>query len=401
MAQAHGNCDPKFQRVGEKFKQLLESGQELGASLTVNIDGEEVINMWGGYADAKRTRPWNEDTIVNVFSTTKTISALAVLLLINDGELSPYDKVSKHWPEFAVNGKENVQVRHLLSHTSGLAVFEDPITMEELCDYDAAVSRLEKQAPRWEPGTASGYHAWTYGYPIGELVRRKTGLTLREFVAQKIAGPLDADFQIGAKEEDWPRVAELVPPPLPPADFVMPSNMDPDSLPAKMLCPRPDASFANTESWRRAEIGAANGHSNSQAIAKIWSKALTVGDESQRLLSKDTIDLIFTEQSYSPDLCLGAPIRFGTGLGIRGNGDTIIDYWIPEGRLCFWGGWGGSMVINDVDRHITIAYAMNKMDAGSAGNDAVRSYVAEIYEALGVPIPASNRSIIPNRSDKD
>ncbi|KAK2050312.1 beta-lactamase [Colletotrichum somersetense] len=390
MAQAHGKCDPKFQGVYKKFRELLESGQELGASLTVNIDGEEVVNIWGGYADAKRTRPWNQDTIVNVFSTTKTISALAVLLLINDGKLSPYDKVSRYWPEFAGNGKEKIEVRHLISHTSGIAVFEDPITMEELCDFKSTVSRLEKQAPRWEPGTASGYHTWTYGYLVGELVRRVTGLALRDFVAQKIAAPLNADFQIGAKEEDWPRVAELVPPPRPLSDFIALPKMDPDSLPAKMLHPVPDASFANTEPWRRAEIGAANGHSNSQAIARIWSRALTVGDESQRLLSKDTIDLIFTEQSYGLDLCFGIPIRFGIGLGIRGNGDAFIDSWIPEGRLCFWGGWGGSMVINDVDRHITIAYAMNKMDAGAAGNNAVRSYVAEIYKALGVHTPSTN-----------
>ncbi|GKT55256.1 beta-lactamase [Colletotrichum tofieldiae] len=387
MAQTHGKCDSRFQGVGDKFSELLESGQELGASLTVNIDGEEVVNVWGGYADANRSRPWNEDTIVNVFSTTKTISALAVLLLINDGQLSPYDKVSKYWPEFAVNGKENIEVRHLLSHSSGLAVFEDPITLEDLCDFDATVSRLEKQAPRWEPGTASGYHAWTYGYMIGELLRRRTGLTLREFVSQKIAGPLDADFQIGAKEEDWHRVAELVPPPSSPSNFMSGPTMDSDSLQAKMLQPNPQASFASTKSWRKADIGAANGHSNSQAIAKIWSRALTVSDDSKRLLSKDTIDLIFTEQSYGPDLCFGLPVRYGTGLGIRGNGDTLIDSWIPEGSLCFWGGWGGSMVINDVGRHVTIAYAMNKMDAGAAGNDALRSYVAEIYKALGVPIP--------------
>ncbi|KAK1996218.1 beta-lactamase [Colletotrichum falcatum] len=386
MVSAHGKCDAKFQAVGERFRELLESGQELGASLTVTIDGEEVIDMWGGYADAKRTRPWNEDTIVNVFSTTKTVSALAVLLLINDGQLSPDDKVLKYWPEFAANGKENVRVRHLLSHSSGLAVFEDPITMQDLCDFGATVSRLEKQPPRWEPGTASGYHAWTYGYLVGELVRRRTGLTLREFVAQNIAAPLGADFQIGAKEEDWPRIAELVPPPLPPSNLTAPPGTDPDSLPAKMLSPAPDATFVSTEPWRRADIGAANGHSNSRAIAKIWSRALTVADEGQRLLSKDTIDVIFTEQSCGTDLCFGFPVRFGTGLGIRGNGSTGIDPWIPEGRLCFWGGWGGSMVINDVDRHVTIAYAMNKMDAGTVGNAAVRSYVAEIYKVLGVPI---------------
>lgn len=344
MAQAHGTYDPKFEGVFTKFKQFLESKQEVGASLTVTIDGKDVINLWGGFADGEGTRPWNEDTIVTVFSTTKTISALAVLLLIKEGQLSAYDKVSKYWPEFAVNGKQDIEIRHLLSHTSGLAVLEDPTTPDELCDVELMTSRLEKQAPRWEPGTASGYHSVTYGFLLGEIVRRKTGLSLTEFVSQKIAGPLDADFQIGAAEKDWPRIAELIPPP--PAAMAEMANIDPNSMLAKMLNPFFHPTFTQTPQWKKAEIGAANGHSNSQALARIWSKALTISDESKRLLSRDTIDLIFKEQSYGPDLCVGVPVRFGIGLGIRGNGDAIIDSWIPEGRLCFWGGWGGSMVIS-------------------------------------------------------
>ncbi|KAI3393025.1 hypothetical protein diail_4801 [Diaporthe ilicicola] len=385
MARAHGTYDPKFEGVFAKFQQFLESGQEVGASLTVNLDGRDVINLWGGYASKESSRLWNEDTIVNVYSTTKTVSALAVLLLINDGQLSPYDKVSKYWPEFAVNGKQDIEVRHLLSHTSGLAVLDEPTTIEQLCDTGLVTSRLEKQAPQWEPGTASGYHCWTYGFLLGELIRRRTGLSLTEFVAQRIAGPLGADVQIGAAEKDWPRIAELVPPP--PFDPAMLANVDPNSLMARMMATFADATFAHTPQWRKAEIGAANGHTNAQALARIWSKALTVTDESQRLLSNDTIDLIFKEQSYGPDLCLGLPVRFGIGLGIRGNGDALIDSWIPEGRLCFWGGWGGSMVINDLDRHLTIGYAMNKMEGGTAGNTSVKAYVAEIYKALGCPIP--------------
>lgn len=344
MAQAHGTYDPKFEGVFAKFKEFLESKQEVGASLTVTIDGKDVVNLWGGFADSEGTRPWNEDTIVTVFSTTKTISALAVLLLINEGQLSAYDKVSKYWPEFAVNGKQDIEIRHLLSHTSGLAVLEDPTTPDELCDVKLMTSRLEQQAPRWEPGTASGYHSVTYGFLLGEIVRRKTGLSLTEFVSQKIAGPLDADFRIGAAEKDWPRIAELIPPP--PAAMAEMANLDPNSMLAKMLNPFFHPSFTQTPQWKKAEIGAANGHSNSQALARIWSKALTIGDQSKRLLSRDTIDLIFKEQSYGPDLCVGVPVRFGIGLGIRGNGDAIIDSWIPEGRLCFWGGWGGSMVIS-------------------------------------------------------
>lgn len=386
MAQTHGTYDPKFQAVYEKFKEFIESGQEVGASLTVNIDGKDVVNLWGGFASGERDRPWNEDTIVNVYSTTKTVSALAVLLLINEGQLSPYDKVSKHWPEFAANGKQDVEIRHLLSHTSGLAVIEAPMTIDELCDVSLVTPRLAAQAPLWEPGTASGYHSWTYGFLLGEVVRRRTGLSLTEFVAQRIAAPLAADFQIGAAEKDWPRIAELIPPP--PAAVAEMAQIDPESMMARMLYPVADPSYANTPTWRGAEIGAGNGHTNSQALARIWSKALTISDESKRVLSNDTIDLIFKEQSYGPDLCIGIPIRFGIGMGIRGNGDAIIDSWIPEGRVCFWGGWGGSMVINDVDRHMTIGYAMNKMEMGTAGNTSVKVYVDEIYKALGITLPS-------------
>ncbi|KAG8170051.1 hypothetical protein KVR01_000796 [Diaporthe batatas] len=386
MAQTNGTYDPKFEGVFAKFKESLESGQEVGASLTVTIDGKDVVNLWGGFTSAEKTQPWKEDTIVNVFSTTKTISALAVLMLINDGQLSANDKVAKYWPEFAANGKQDVEVRHLLAHSSGLAVFDEPTTQAQLCDVAFATARLAGQAPRWEPGTASGYHAMTYGFLLGEVVRRVTGLSLTEFVAQRIAGPLGADFQIGAREEDWPRVAELIPPPGLPLTAM--EGLDPDSLAAKMMNPAFDATFAHTPLWRRAEIGAANGHTNAQALARIWSKALTVSDEGKRVLSKDTVDLIFTEQTYGTDLSFGMPCRYGVGMGIRGNGDALVDSWVPEGRVCFWGGWGGSLVINDVDRNMTIAYAMNKMEQEIAGNTSIRAYVGEIYKALGIPVGA-------------
>ncbi|OLN85067.1 Beta-lactamase domain-containing protein 2-like protein 3 [Colletotrichum chlorophyti] len=384
MANIHGTYDPKFQGVFEKFRQFIESGQEVGASLTVKIDGEDAINIWGGYASPDHTRPWNEDTIVNVFSSTKTLSALAVLLLINDGQLSAYDKVSKYWPEFAANGKQDIEVRHLLAHTSGIAVFEDDTTPEDLCNTGLIVSRLEKQAPRWEPGTASGYHSWTYGYLLGEVVRRRTGLSLKEFISQKVAVPLGADIQIGAHEKDWDRIAQLIlPPPFNPDDL---PKSDPDSLTVKMIYPIPDEAFLHSAKWRNAEIGSGNAHTNSQALAQVWSGALTISDDSKRLLSKETIDLIFKEQSYGVDLCIGLPVRVGIGMGLRGNGDALIDAWVPKGNVCFWGGWGGSMVINDLDHRITIAYAMNKLESGSTGNASVKAYVAEIYKALGVPV---------------
>ncbi|KAK8078496.1 hypothetical protein PG996_004666 [Apiospora saccharicola] len=222
MAQVQGTCAPRFDKVRTLFQSHLDSGLEIGASLTVNLAGETVLDLYGGHSDAARTVPWVRDTLVPVASSTKTVTALAVLLLVDEGTIaSVNDKVSQYWPEFAANGKQDVEIRHLLGHTSGVAGWEGPITMAEICDPDSnATARLAAQAPWWEPGTAGGYHAWNYGHLLGEVVRRVTGGTrLKEFVAQRIAGPLGADFQIGLREEDEGRVSEFIaPPPPPPAN---------------------------------------------------------------------------------------------------------------------------------------------------------------------------------------
>jgi CubicO group peptidase (beta-lactamase class C family) len=176
----------------ELFAAKLESGEELGASLVFNIDGEVVVDLCGGWADEARTVPWTENTITNGFSTTKSMTSLAALLLVDRGELDLEATVAKYWPEFAVNGKAGIKVRHLLSHTSGVSGWEQPITLEDMYDWDKSTALLAALAPWWEPGTASGYHALNYGYLIGEVIRRITGRRLGEFFAAHIAGPLTA-----------------------------------------------------------------------------------------------------------------------------------------------------------------------------------------------------------------
>lgn len=169
MAEVHGQCNPQFDKVRSLLQQFIESGEEVGACITVNIDGEDVVNIWGGLADAESKRPWAEDTIVGVASNSKTVSSLAMLMLVDSGAVSVYDKVSKYWPEFAANGKENVEIRHLLSHTSGVAGWDEEITMDEICDPVTSSAKLAAQAPWWEPGTASAYHAvcnpWSHPLP--------------------------------------------------------------------------------------------------------------------------------------------------------------------------------------------------------------------------------------------
>ncbi|KAL2444881.1 Beta-lactamase domain-containing protein 2 [Exophiala dermatitidis] len=345
MATIQGHCDSKFYNVRDLLQQNIDSGEELGAAIVINVDGKNVVDIHGGYVDASRTQPWEDTTIVNVWSSTKIISALAVLMCHERGLLDVNENVSKYWPEFAVNGKENVKIRHIMSHTSGVSGWEQPITIEDLYDVKESTERLAQQPPFWEPGTASGYHSLTMGHLLGEVVRRVTGKGLTQFVAEEIAGPLGADFQVGAVEKDWPRITNVIaPPPLP----IELSNLDPDSIPVKTFAaPSVEAETANTPGWRRAEVGAANGHGSARGLARILS-AISLGGtvDGHKLLSQKTIDLIFQKQSDSVDLANGQPIRFGIGYAISGGSTEQGVPFAPRGkdrRTCFWGGWGGFM----------------------------------------------------------
>jgi len=364
-----GTCSARFDPLRELFAAKLESGEDLGASLAVNIDGEMVVDLWGGWADEARTAPWTENTIANVFSTTKTMTALAALVLVDRGELDLDATVAKYWPEFAARGKAGIKVRHLLSHTSGVSGWDQPITLDDLYDWDKSTTLLAAQAPWWEPGTASGYHALNYGHLIGEVIRRITGQRLGEFFAAHIAGPLGADFHIGLPPSEFHRVANVVPPPLPvdPPPFD-PTQLDPNSVAFKTWTnPTMPAGmkWSWTEGWRRADIGAANGHGNARSVARLQSAVACGGEvDGVRLLSPQTIDRIFEVQSNGIDLVIGIPLKIGVGYSL-----------LPEGRVCCWGGAGGSLAMIDVDRRMTFAYVMNKMAPG--GGAPIAAALAE------------------------
>ena len=350
-----GTCSARFDPLRELFAAKLESGEDLGASLAFNIDGEMVVDLWGGWADEARTVPWTENTITNVFSTTKSMTSLAALVLVDRGELDLDATVAKYWPEFAANGKAGIKVRHLLSHTSGVSGWEQPITLEDLYDWDKSTALLAAQAPWWEPGTASGYHALNYGHLIGEVIRRITGQRLGEFFAAHLAGPLGADFHIGLPPSEFHRVANVVPPPAAPATPAEPMQLDPNSVAFKSMSnPVMTPETTWTEGWRRADIGAANGHGNARSLARLQSAVACGGEvDGVRLLSPQTIDRIFEVQSNGIDLVIGIPSKWGVGYGL-----------FPEGRGCAFGGYGGSLVVIDADRRMTFAYVMNKMAPG-------------------------------------
>jgi CubicO group peptidase (beta-lactamase class C family) len=378
MAQIEGKCEPRFEAVRGALAQYLDSGEELGASLVVDIDGDLVVDMWGGFCDQARTAPWTESTITNVWSSTKAVTSLAALMLADRGELDVDAPVARHWPEFAAGGKEGVLVRHLMSHSSGVSGLEQPAVVEDLYDWPTATSRMAAQAPWWAPGTASGYHALNYGHLVGEVVRRVSGKPLKQFVAEEIAGPLGADFQIGAAEADWGRIADVVPPPPLPLDF---DALGPDSLTVKTLTgPFIEADVANTPGWRRADLGAVNGHGNARSVARVMSVVARGGHAGGvRLLHPETIEKVFTEQINGIDLVLGVPLRFGIGYGLP---VPELLPWIPDEKICYWGGWGGSMIIMDTGRRMTISYVMNKMGPGIIGSERSAAYGQAIYEAL-------------------
>lgn len=373
-----GTADSRFDKVCAALAEAIGTGEELGASIAVDVDGHTVVDIWGGWADQYRTRPWERDTIVNVWSSTKTVTALAALMLVDRGLLDPDAPVAGYWPEFAANGKETVLVRQVLSHTSGVSGWEQPFTAADMYDWDKATAALAAQAPWWTPGAGSGYHAQNQGHLIGELVRRITGTPLKQFVRDEIAGPLDADFSIGAAESDADRIAEIIPPP----PLELPLDLLPEDHPLRktFLGPPPDAADANTPQWRAADLGAVNGHGNARSLARILS-CISLGGKANgvQLLQPQTIERIFEVQSDGPDQVLAVPLKWGLGFGLP-KPETVP--YLPDGKLCFWGGWGGSSVVMDVGRRTTISYVMNKMGPGTLGSERTARYLTLIFEAL-------------------
>jgi CubicO group peptidase (beta-lactamase class C family) len=372
MAEVHGSCDDRFEGVRAALAQHLDA-DELGASVAVDLDGETVVDLWGGFRDEARTSPWTEDTIVNVWSTTKCVLSLAALMLVEQGELDLDAPVGDYWPEFSAKGKKDVLVRHIMSHTSGVPAWEQPFSIRDMYDWETATERLAQQRPWWEPGTASGYHAANQGHLVGEVIRRITGKTFQAFVASDIAGPLGADFQVGAREEDWDRIAPVVPPPPPEVD----PDADPTSIAVRAFRgPVMSAKAATSPEWRRADLGALNGHSNARGVLQVM-RTVTLGGGD--LLSSKTIDRIFDVQADGVDLVLEAPFRFGIGYALT---PTPAVPYLPEGRVAFWGGWGGSLAVMDLDRRLTISYAMNRMASGLLGSERSEAYVRAAYSAL-------------------
>ena len=379
MAEVHGDCPDRFAAVRDTLAASLDAGTDVGASVAVFLDGEAVVDIWGGFADAERTRPWERDSITNVFSTTKTMTALSALVLADRGELDVHAPVSRYWPEFAAGGKDDVEVRHLLGHTAGLPGWDEALLAEDLADWEKCTSLLAAQEPWWEPGTASGYHAVTQGYLVGEVIRRITGQSLGTFFKSELADPLGADFHIGLPASADARVAPLIPhEPIDIEAQAAASSAAPFAL--KVLSNPPitgDTSWP--EWWRRAEIPAANGHGNARSVAQIQSVLACGGSiGGRRFLSEKGCSAVFEEQSNGIDVVLGAPLRFGLGYGLANETMPLGE------RACFWGGYGGSVVLVDMGSRLAVSYVMNRMEGNLLGD--TRGGGILLAAAMGVAV---------------
>ncbi|MGW2551720.1 serine hydrolase domain-containing protein [Streptomyces sp. NPDC001635] len=379
-----GRCDPRFAAVREAFEENFRGRQELGAAVAVTLNGETVVDLWGGWADASRTRPWERDTVVDVWSTTKGPAALCLHILADRGLLDLDAPVAEYWPEFAAAGKESVLVRHLLSHRAGLAGLREPHSADELYDWELTVARLAATEPWWEPGTRSGYHALTYGFLVGEVVRRVSGLLPGAFLEREVTGPLGIDFTIGLREKESGRAAELVQPPVADSSEQAAafSQLTPVAV-AALANPLVGAAEANSAGWRAAELPALNGHGTARAVAALYGIFAGRGSwDGRQVLSPAAAERVREGQGSCRDLVLGA--------GLGRDTEIALGVWLsgregsygPNPRAFGHDGFGGSCGLADPEAGVSLGYVMNRMGPHIADDPRKMALLDALYRSL-------------------
>lgn len=366
-AGVHGTCDPRFSRVREVFEESLRAGREVGAAVAVCIDGEMVVDLWAGHADQARTRPWERDTLVNVYSTTKGMTALCAHRLAEEGRLDLDAPVARYWPEFGAAGKKDVSVRHLLGHRAGLPAVRELLPPEALYDWEHITDALARETPWWEPGQGHGYHAVTFGWLVGEVVKRISGRSLGTYFREEIAGPLGADFHIGLPDEEHDRVAEMsgIPMEAPPdgegMSLAMTFMKDPQGMTARAFMNPPSlARGPNVPEWRRAEIPGANGQANARSLARIYGAVALAGEGgAPHVIGRESVERCRTELSRGMDLVLQIETRFGHGFMLP-QGRPGADPGPSPGAFGHPGA-GGSVGFADPESRLGFGYVMNRM----------------------------------------
>jgi len=388
-AIVHGLCEPGFARVRRAFAEILASGWEVGAALAVYVDGHAALDLWGGHADAARTRRWERDTLVNLYSVGKAVTAVCALRVVEAGRLDLDAPVARYWPEFAQAGKARIPVRYLLTHQAALPAVARPLPSGAWGHWGVMTEALAAQAPWWEPGTGHGYHVNTQGFLIGEVVRRITGTTLGTYLREEVGGPAGVDFFIGVGPELDGRCADMVPRPPGPEDEELRRQLgvDPRRLSGLPLM-RVNAyrnpmelsgtGVVNTRAWRAAEVPSTNGHGNARAVARLYSALAGDGAlDGVHVLSPEIIARATEPYVHGDDLLLQRPTRFGLGFQL-----TMAERPLgPSPRAFGHFGAGGSLGFADPDARVAFGYAMNQ-GRGGWQHKHVRHLIDLVYAAL-------------------
>ncbi len=354
--ELRGTCDTRFAPVAEAVRENMADREELGAAVAVILEGRVVADLWCGFADAARSRPWREDTLVNAFSVGKAFAGLCLLMLVSRGLLDVDEPVARRWPEFAARGKEEITVRQLLGHRAGLPAIAVDLPEGALYEWDPVILGLERQEPWWPPGSAHGYHVHTFGFLVGELVRRVAGEPIGLFLERAVAGPCEAEVSYGLAASKRGRRADYV---FDPALSGRARGLRPGTdarLRERAYLNPPGAmgvGTVNTVAWQEAEIPSANLHADARGIARVYAALLAEGDP---LLDGDVLREATSEASAGEDLVLGRPSRFGLGFQLTQPERPLGPN--PGGFGHF--GAGGSLGFADPDADLAFAYVMNR-----------------------------------------
>ena len=398
--QIEGFCNPEFSDLEDIFSQAIKSGFDDGAGFSLEIDGKEVVNLWGGFSDKDHQKAWQKDTLVNVFSVTKAMTSTCALQLIESGKLNPDALVSDYWPEYACAGKEDTKVIDFLTHRAGMFGFQGGMPDLPLSDWDGWTKKLSSQSPFREPGSSQGYHALTYGWLVGEIIRRVDGRSVGQYFKEEIADPFGIDFKIGLGLEDLDRCADILPDPRTESMIMkllpyMPDFMLPGQLKAlKQILKGGDYQVAfesfegdqemfNSIEWSQAEIPSANGHGTAESLAKLFG-ILSTGCErgGNRIFSEETLNKCLQPLSEGPDTVLfGAGIKFGIGFDL-GLGITTIGQ--PDHPNSIFGhcGIGGCVAFGDKENQIGYAFLCNRMHNPQELYKSTNSLTSKLFEII-------------------
>lgn len=385
----NGTVDPRFEPVRTAFRENFASRGELGAAVTVIVDGRTVVDLWGGLADRASQRAWTADTMAIIFSCTKAATALCAHMLVGRGRLDLDAPVTRYWPEFAQKGKERIPVRMLLNHQAALPAIDEPLPAEAMLDWDRMTTALAAQAPHWEPGTAHGYHAMTFGWLVGEIVRRVSGKSVGAFFREQVAGPLGLEFWIGLPAALESRVAtERMPPPQNEITPLMRAILDRGSLVSKAFTNPPGlltARQVNARALRAAEVPAANGIATARGLAGMYAP-LACGGRSNgvELLDRGVLQEASAVESEGGDRILLLPTRFSAGFMKTVDnrpGDSLVLG--PNPEAFGHGGAGGSIGMADPVARVALGYVMNQMGEGVLLNPRGQQLVDAVYTSLG------------------